>query len=311
MKTGQQSNPTCLSSQEMSSAVITYCGHFFHGNCLRKWLYVQETCPMCHQNVRPTAGQNQASGDAAAPATDRDTEPDPPAQEGEQNQDADTPEEPQGEAVTPDPSEQRGDTGSFEDGDKDQPAEPHSEAAQGLRFSSSGDFVGFVSPASSCSSGGISNSQVLLGEISSNMHEVQGEESNTDSLLPSTRAVNENAVEGQSDSSGAAHEVTSCPEVPQNGDDDMTPQSWNSLDSPESNNTDSDLDAAGRSLAGHQTSVKSCDKNSELLDCVDDSHDDTYSDLALDGLREAETVPQIPRLPPQTTHPFAQTDTSD
>ncbi|CAL8288419.1 unnamed protein product [Gadus morhua 'NCC'] len=41
--------------QEMSSAVITLCGHFFHGNCLRKWLYVQETCPMCHQSVRPDA----------------------------------------------------------------------------------------------------------------------------------------------------------------------------------------------------------------------------------------------------------------
>uniref|UniRef100_H3CYW5 RING finger protein 145 n=1 Tax=Tetraodon nigroviridis TaxID=99883 RepID=H3CYW5_TETNG len=44
-----QHNDVCsICFQEMSSAVITYCGHFFHGNCLRKWLYVQETCPMCH-----------------------------------------------------------------------------------------------------------------------------------------------------------------------------------------------------------------------------------------------------------------------
>ncbi|CAB1423149.1 unnamed protein product [Pleuronectes platessa] len=62
----QQHNDVCsICFQEMSSGVITYCRHFFHGNCLRKWLYVQETCPMCHQSVRPTPpGQSEASGDA-------------------------------------------------------------------------------------------------------------------------------------------------------------------------------------------------------------------------------------------------------
>lgn len=35
--------------QDMESAVLTPCGHYFHGGCLRKWLYLQETCPMCHQ----------------------------------------------------------------------------------------------------------------------------------------------------------------------------------------------------------------------------------------------------------------------
>ncbi|KAM9777509.1 RING finger protein 145 [Neosynchiropus ocellatus] len=47
--------------QDMSSSVVTCCGHFFHANCLRKWLYVQETCPMCHQTVRPTARCREAS----------------------------------------------------------------------------------------------------------------------------------------------------------------------------------------------------------------------------------------------------------
>jgi E3 ubiquitin-protein ligase RNF139 len=28
--------------QEMSSAKITRCKHYFHGVCLRKWLYVQD-----------------------------------------------------------------------------------------------------------------------------------------------------------------------------------------------------------------------------------------------------------------------------
>jgi len=34
--------------QEMRSAKITRCNHFFHGVCLRKWLYVQDRCPLCH-----------------------------------------------------------------------------------------------------------------------------------------------------------------------------------------------------------------------------------------------------------------------
>lgn len=34
--------------QEMKSAKITRCNHFFHGVCLRKWLYVQDRCPLCH-----------------------------------------------------------------------------------------------------------------------------------------------------------------------------------------------------------------------------------------------------------------------
>jgi E3 ubiquitin-protein ligase RNF139 len=35
--------------QEMRSAKITRCKHFFHGVCLRKWLYVQDRCPLCHE----------------------------------------------------------------------------------------------------------------------------------------------------------------------------------------------------------------------------------------------------------------------
>ncbi|XP_051773180.1 RING finger protein 145 [Ctenopharyngodon idella] len=49
-------NDVCaICFQDMTSAVITYCGHFFHGNCLRKWLYVQETCPMCHTSIKPSS----------------------------------------------------------------------------------------------------------------------------------------------------------------------------------------------------------------------------------------------------------------
>ncbi|XP_053717720.1 E3 ubiquitin-protein ligase RNF139 [Synchiropus splendidus] len=34
-----------------SSARITPCHHYFHALCLRKWLYIQDSCPMCHQRV--------------------------------------------------------------------------------------------------------------------------------------------------------------------------------------------------------------------------------------------------------------------
>lgn len=66
--------------QDMTSAVITYCGHYFHGNCLRKWLYVQETCPMCHTPIKPsTSNPNPAAGDAQS--NPPQTQPHPPQQE--------------------------------------------------------------------------------------------------------------------------------------------------------------------------------------------------------------------------------------
>lgn len=38
--------------QEFTSAArLTPCRHYFHALCLRKWLYIQDTCPMCHQRV--------------------------------------------------------------------------------------------------------------------------------------------------------------------------------------------------------------------------------------------------------------------
>ncbi|XP_023646926.1 RING finger protein 145-like [Paramormyrops kingsleyae] len=66
-------NDVCaICFQEMNSAVVTHCGHFFHGNCLRKWLYVQETCPMCHQPIKPTMSSpstGKAQPEDEAPAT--------------------------------------------------------------------------------------------------------------------------------------------------------------------------------------------------------------------------------------------------
>lgn len=49
----------------MKSAVITPCSHFFHAACLKKWLYVQETCPLCHgqlkSQLQPTSSPGAAN----------------------------------------------------------------------------------------------------------------------------------------------------------------------------------------------------------------------------------------------------------
>lgn len=46
----------------MTSAKITRCKHYFHGVCLRKWLYVQDRCPLCHEIImhhEPLNGEKQ------------------------------------------------------------------------------------------------------------------------------------------------------------------------------------------------------------------------------------------------------------
>lgn len=257
----QQHNDVCsICFQEMSSAVITYCGHFFHGNCLRKWLYVQETCPMCHQTVRPTpAAQNHVDGNGPAASPHRDTGPgpEPSHQEGGQSLESDD--------VAPDPSQQQQqeEEESSGDGEHKKPeAEPHDEAVQGLRFSSSGDFVGFVGPKSS-------------GDPLSKAPHSRGEE--TDSPLPPTPQ----AEESDSELAGLVDAVTLHPNW------DGMSKSWNQ----ETNNTDKIQEAA--SLVDNQTSVKSCDRNSDLSDCVDHPHNGTYSDP--DRLGGDGSVPQILR----------------
>ncbi|XP_065354181.1 protein TRC8 homolog isoform X2 [Calliphora vicina] len=46
--------------QEMYSAKITRCRHYFHGVCLRKWLYVQDRCPLCHEIMMYTDKTDEA-----------------------------------------------------------------------------------------------------------------------------------------------------------------------------------------------------------------------------------------------------------
>ncbi|XP_034015358.1 RING finger protein 145-like [Thalassophryne amazonica] len=149
-----QYNDVCsICFEGMNSAVITYCGHFFHGNCLRKWLYVQETCPMCHQTVRPTpSGQTQASRNspAAAAAPQSDAEPDPTTPEEDHNPDSSDFQKAQSERITPVSMEQQKSMERLEGDSEELLAEPESKAVQGHCFSSSGASGGSVSPESSC-----------------------------------------------------------------------------------------------------------------------------------------------------------------
>ncbi|RXN18678.1 RING finger protein 145 [Labeo rohita] len=91
----QQHNDICsICFQDMKSAVITPCSHFFHATCLKKWLYVQETCPLCHGQLKsqlqptsspgatpqgtPPANQNpaEAEQEQGEPQVELDTEED-------------------------------------------------------------------------------------------------------------------------------------------------------------------------------------------------------------------------------------------
>ena len=49
----QRYNDVCAIcySDMQTSAKITPCGHYFHGGCLKKWLFVQDHCPMCSAKI--------------------------------------------------------------------------------------------------------------------------------------------------------------------------------------------------------------------------------------------------------------------
>ena len=40
---------------------ITPCRHIFHGGCLKKWLFVQDHCPMCSAKISENEQQNENS----------------------------------------------------------------------------------------------------------------------------------------------------------------------------------------------------------------------------------------------------------
>ncbi|XP_060084777.1 protein TRC8 homolog [Ylistrum balloti] len=57
-------NDVCaICYQDLQNARITSCNHYFHGVCLRKWLYVQDNCPMCYKVIYNSNDVNSSSVD--------------------------------------------------------------------------------------------------------------------------------------------------------------------------------------------------------------------------------------------------------
>ncbi|XP_069371363.1 E3 ubiquitin-protein ligase RNF139-like [Paralichthys olivaceus] len=54
-------NDSCaICHQEFAtSARITPCHHYFHAVCMRKWLIIQNTCPICHRRVEKRSRRNR------------------------------------------------------------------------------------------------------------------------------------------------------------------------------------------------------------------------------------------------------------
>eukprot|EP00092_Neocalanus_flemingeri_P016007 GFUD01017326.1.p1 GENE.GFUD01017326.1~~GFUD01017326.1.p1 ORF type:complete len:702 (+),score=208.98 GFUD01017326.1:149-2254(+) len=56
----EKHNDVCaICYQEMSVAKLTKCKHMFHAICLRKWLYMQDNCPMCHEKLYQSDATSQ------------------------------------------------------------------------------------------------------------------------------------------------------------------------------------------------------------------------------------------------------------
>lgn len=228
---------------------------------------------MCHQAIRRSPpGENQASGDASAAPAQTGTGSDPPEEVGDQNQHCDVSQETQSENVGQDPMVQPEEMESVEQGDGEKQDQSDEPQGQNLCFSSTGDFVRFASPTSSCSSGDFNCSQVLLGNPSLPDMPTQSEECSKEPPLPSSPdAVNGQMFEGPSDNFEVKLNAAVYPGVPQ---DDVgehkgfvrTPDSGNSFDSPKLSNKSNDMSGLGSCNENseplkHSVDSQSCDEN--------------------------------------------------
>lgn len=50
---------------QMKNAIVTPCSHLFHASCLKKWLYVQDRCPLCSSKIT-----SKESNENKVPVTD-------------------------------------------------------------------------------------------------------------------------------------------------------------------------------------------------------------------------------------------------
>jgi len=62
-------NDVCaICYQDLAAARITRCRHLFHGVCLRKWLYMQDSCPLCHKLIYKPSEEDTDNSSQDVPA---------------------------------------------------------------------------------------------------------------------------------------------------------------------------------------------------------------------------------------------------
>ncbi|XP_067277736.1 RING finger protein 145 isoform X1 [Pseudorasbora parva] len=160
----QDHNDVCaICFQDMTSAVITYCGHFFHGNCLRKWLYVQETCPMCHASIKPSSANMTSTASETQP-----THQNPPPSEQHprpESHEEEEEEEEQGEQGSHVDDASSPERNCEESNRKNSNFETNCsmESLQRLHCGANGDSQSVANPVPSCSSDG--DSKVASQEL--------------------------------------------------------------------------------------------------------------------------------------------------
>jgi len=59
----------CYQDMENPTAVLTQCNHYFHKNCLKRWLVVQDNCPLCTKAI---VAEDRIEEVAPPPVNDED-----------------------------------------------------------------------------------------------------------------------------------------------------------------------------------------------------------------------------------------------
>lgn len=115
----ERHNDICaICYQDMKSAVITPCSHFFHAGCLKKWLYVQDTCPLCHCHLK-NSSQLPGLGTEPAPQPPAGAEQNIVLQEGPEPPDHESPPGPGAQEGNGDNSEHINRSPANREGDAD------------------------------------------------------------------------------------------------------------------------------------------------------------------------------------------------
>merc|ERR1719266_2315580 len=138
---------------DMTNAKVTRCRHFFHSVCLRKWLYMQDTCPLCHAVLYKDQSEKakKATPNAAADTNENNTDSSPEDQDTSDEDDVLDHDDPPYQAppiieAVNDDNNNSSDDNSDDDEDDDDGLEADarvdSSASESTRLSSTGSLSG-------------------------------------------------------------------------------------------------------------------------------------------------------------------------